>query len=187
MENFDGLNVEYDCKCDGGSNDCAIPVHDDCVEKMAIDEENNKCVICCERIEDISRFVTLCAHEYHLTCLKKWVELNSLRNRMVACPTCRQDLQHFELRSLNERISWIHQTDGTENEEDRLAREADDEAEEAQMSALEHHNAMGLRHIDGIPRVRHDDAIEADALANAIIIDSSSDEDDDDDDVRMVE
>jgi hypothetical protein len=180
MATFDGLDVEYDCEFGGCSNGCAIPVHGDCEEKMEIDEEENKCVICACRIEDLNRFITICAHEYHMKCLKQWAEHQQRQNRPPPCPTCRTRLQPCELTSLDTRIAWVNDTMTSEETKET---EAEDAAEEA---VVRHNVLMGnaanrlpLFRIDGnliLSRTRGPHV----PVFNVINIASSSDEDDDD-------
>ncbi|KAM0821703.1 hypothetical protein ACQ4PT_072015 [Festuca glaucescens] len=50
-------------------------------------EKNDECVICCMAYKNRDKLTTLpCAHQYHQTCVAKWLKINKV------CPVCNKEV-----------------------------------------------------------------------------------------------
>ena len=51
--------------------------------------QNIQCPICLEYItkNSISRYINVCLHEFHYTCIEKWLSHN------ITCPVCRYNIK----------------------------------------------------------------------------------------------
>lgn len=68
-------------------------------EADLMSDYHNECSICLDKLssDTITTILTSCSHQYHRSCLNKWIESNS--ELSLCCPLCRCSLindQHIE-------------------------------------------------------------------------------------------
>lgn len=60
-----------------------------------------ECSICLEQIDERRILTTQCGHNFHISCLKKWLRMND------SCPVCRNDLIDIDFIEVDEKCYYI--------------------------------------------------------------------------------
>jgi hypothetical protein len=73
--------------------------------------QNKDCSICLNSLDNETKCITNCNHEFCIDCIEKWLNINKIN-----CPLCRQQLKEYNSYNLKTKIILINTNELNEHQ-----------------------------------------------------------------------
>lgn len=97
---------------------------------IIVDNDENACVICLEKLDDDKSIRFHCGHIFHIRCILEWTYSLFAKNTDISCPVCRHIECHLHSSSYNEIKRALGYNQTTSNDDNEVSRR-------------QHHNNIG--------------------------------------------